>query len=125
MIVRTLLAAAALALVPGLAVAQAGGENWRQIHTQGDIVFWIDMNSIKTVDGHRHFRLRTTQANGGNRVGYFDNSADCAGMTVDTLYGEVADGSTIMRKQAFKPGEMRNRLDDAEGKLVYPIVCGQ
>jgi hypothetical protein len=122
---RSALAAAALAFaaLAGPAPAQTGGENWRQIQARGNIVFWIDMNSIRTVDGKRHFRIRTTEANGGGKVGYFDNAADCAGMTVDTLYGEVLDKGVIMRKQAMKPGEMRNRLDDDEGKLVYPLVC--
>ena len=127
MTLRHILAPAALAIaaLAAPAPAQTGGENWRQIHTQGNVVFWIDMNSIKTVDGLRRFRLRTTEANGGTKIGYFDNAADCAGMTVDTLYGQVFDKGVIMRKQAMKPGEMRNRLDDDEGKLVYPLVCGQ
>jgi hypothetical protein len=125
MILHRTLAAAALASAALAAPAQTAGENWRQIHTQGDVVFAIDLNSIRTVDGHRRFRLRTTEANGGTKIGFFDNSADCAGMTVDTLYGEVSDKGVIMRKQAFKPGEMRNRLDDDEGKLIYPLVCGQ
>jgi hypothetical protein len=120
---RLLGAALALSLA-GPALAQTAGENWRQVTVRGDTVFWIDLNSIRTVDGLRRFRVRTTQT-GGTKIGYFDNAANCAAMTVDTLYGEVSDKGVIMRKQAMKPGEMRNRLDDEQGKLIYPLVCGQ
>jgi len=124
MIARPILAAAALALLPGPAMAQAGGENWREIHTQGNIIFSIDMNSIKTVDGLRRFRVRAVQTDAA-KTGYFDNAANCAAKTVDTLYAEISGTDGSMRKQAFKPGESRNSLDDDEGKLVYSIVCGQ
>lgn len=123
MIARAVLAAA-LALLPGPALAQADGENWRAIHSQGNITFSIDMNSIKTVDGLRRFRVRAAQADGA-KTGYFDNAANCAAKTVDTLYAEITGTDGSMRKQAFKPGESRNSLDDDEGKLVYSIVCGQ
>jgi len=124
MIARAILAAAALALFPGPAIAQTGGENWREIHRQGNITFSIDMNSIKTVDGLRRFRIRARQAD-GTKTGYFDNAANCAAKTVDTLYAEISGTDGSMRKQAFKPGESRNSLDDDEGKLIYSIICGQ
>jgi hypothetical protein len=125
MIQRSILAAAALALaaLAAPAPAQTGGENWRQIHSQGDVTFAIDLNSIKTIGNLRHFRVRATQANGA-KVGYYDNAADCAAKTVDTLYAEIKGTDGSMRKQAFKPGEARNTLDDADGKLLYPIICG-
>ncbi len=122
---KPILVAVALALAApsGPAPAQTGGENWRQVHTQGNVIFWIDLNSIKTVDGLRRFRIRATQTN-SSKIGYFDNAANCAAKTVDTLYAEVRDADGSMHKQAFKPGETRNSLDDAEGKLIYPILCG-
>lgn len=119
-----MLAGMAAALLSAPAQAQSG-ENWRQVRTQDGMVFSLDMNSIKTVGALRHFRIRVTFTDANKTgIGYFDNAADCAGMTVDTLYGEISDKGVIMRKQAMKPGEMRNRLDDEEGKLIYPLVCG-
>lgn len=126
MILRPILAAAALAFaaLAAPAPAQTGGENWRDVHTQGNVTFAIDLNSIKTVDGLRRFRIRATQAD-SKKTGYFDNAANCAAKTVDTLYAEITGTDGSLRKQAFKPGEARNTLDDADGKLIYPIVCGQ
>jgi hypothetical protein len=125
MILRHTLAATALAFaaLAAPAPAQTGGENWRDIHSQGNVTFAIDLNSIKTVDGLRRFRVRATQAD-GKKTGYFDNAANCAAKTVDTLYAEIRGTDGSLRKQAFKPGESRNTLDDADGKLIYPIVCG-
>jgi hypothetical protein len=121
-ILRQLLAAALL--LAGPASAQTGGENWRQVHTQGNVTFSIDLNSIKTVDGLRRFRVRATQTD-GKKTGYFDNAANCAAKTVDTLYAEITGVDGSLRKQVFKPGEARNSLDDAQGKTIYPIICGQ
>jgi len=115
-----MLGALAAALLP--ATAQAG-ENWREMTTVDGIVFAIDLDSIKTVGKLRHFRVRTTKP-GATLVGYYDNAADCAALTVDTLYGEASNNGVILRKQLFKPGEMRNRLDDDQGKLIYSLVCG-
>lgn len=124
MILRTVLAAALTAAsLTSAAADQAAGENWRQVHTQGNVVFAIDLNSIKTVDGLRHFRIRATQTD-NKKTGYFDNAANCAAKTVDTLYAEITGTDGSLRKQAFKPGEARNSLDDEQGKLIYPIVCG-
>ena len=119
-----MLGALAAAMLPAPAQAQSDA-NWRPVRTQDGMVFALDVNSVKTVGGLRHFRIRTTFVDPKKTaVGYFDNAANCPAMTVDTLYGEVSDKGVTLRKQAMKPGEMRNRLDDEQGKLIYPLVCG-
>ena len=117
---------AALAVLAAALPARAqSDENWRQVQTLDGIVFALDLNSIKPVGSLRHFRIRVTFTDSAKTtVGYYDNAADCAAKTVDTLYGTVSDKGETLRKQAFKPGEMRNSLEDEQGKLLYPLVCG-
>lgn len=116
-----------LALVlamPLAAHAAPAMEKWKQLTVMDDIVFAIDLDSVRTTGGKSHARLRTTFIDTSNKaVGYFDIAADCKARTVDTLHIEVTNEGKILAREDHQPGEKRYTLDDEEGKLIAPYLC--
>ncbi|NML04183.1 hypothetical protein [Sphingomonas sp. G-3-2-10] len=99
-------------------------EQWKQLTVMDGIAFSIDLDSVRTVNGQRHARLRTTFIDPNNKtIGFFDIAADCKARTIDTLHVDITNESRVLARQDHQPGEKRYMLDDEEGKLMAPYLC--
>ena len=111
------------ALALAATVMPAAMEDWREIQLNRDGRLFVDMDSIREVEGRKHFMVRLEFDDNPGKL-FMEVTMDCQTLASEGLNMRAEVNGKVVREETF-PEAARPKFNTESGKTdpMYVMIC--